>query len=285
MDFLGLMILPFLACLILTGIHAYLGIHVLDRGVIFVDLALAQIAALGATVAFLFGYELHSTAGYFFSLTFALAGAVFFAFLRDREGTIPQEAFIGVLYAVSSAACVLVLSSSADGGEELKSLLVGHLLLIDLTELITVSIIYSLLGVFHWWYRERFTLLSHDPDTLEIQGRSIRLWDLLFYGTFAVVITSSVELAGVLLVFSFLVVPAVCGRLFFSRIRERLLFGWMIGGAASICGILASYKLDLPTGATIVVSLGIIALASLIVHTIFFRSGVSYSARIKGVGY
>lgn len=251
-DFFDLMLRPFLACLILTGIHVHLGLHVIQREVIFVDLALAQVAAFGATVGLFFGWSLHSTQSYFCSLLFTLVGAGIFAGTRFRKPVVPQEALIGIVYAVSAAASILVLSRSAEGSEELKTLLVGHLLFVDWLEIWEIFILYSLIGALHFYFRKPLMLISTKPDKAFRQGYRVRLWDFLFYGTFGVVVTSSTELAGVLLVFSFLIVPAVCGVLLTNEVRGRLVVGWICGVVTSIVGLNLSYFLDLPTGAAIV---------------------------------
>jgi len=251
------MLRPFLACLILTGIHAYLGLHVIERGVIFVDLALAQIAALGATVGFLLGFGLHSTQGYVIALIFTFAGAAIFAATRLRKPLVPQEAIIGIVYAVAAAAAILVLSRTPEGGEELKSLLVGHLLFVDWPELVHLSGLYSLIGLIHWRVRRPLLAISQDPERAFARGLRVRWWDFLFYATFGFVVTSSVEVAGVLLVFSFLIVPAVCGVLLARTVSRRLLVGWVSGTLTSVAGIAASYAWDLPTGAAVVCAFGV----------------------------
>ena len=255
-EFLHLMIKPFVACLILTGIHAYLGLHVIEREVIFVDLALAQIAAFGATLGFLWGFGLHSTEGYLTALGFTFVGAAVFALTRLRKPLVPQESLIGVVYAVSAAASILVLSRAPEGGEELKALLVGHLLFVEWPEIVKVLFLYSLIGAVHWLARAPLLAISQDPEGAFAKGLRVRWWDFLFYATFGFVVTSSVEMAGVLLVFSFLMVPAVCGVLLAETISSRLLIGWVIGVLTSLAGIALSYLWDLPTGATVVCAFG-----------------------------
>jgi len=256
--FFQLMMKPFAACLVLTGIHAYLGLHVIEREVIFVDLALAQIAAFGATLGFLWGFGLHSTQGYLIALGFTFIGAAVFALTRLRKQIVPQEALIGIVYAVSAAASILVLSRAPEGGEELKALLVGHLLFVDWPEIAKVLILYSIIGLIHWVARKQFLAISQDPERAFAQGLHVRLWDFLFYATFGFVVTSSVEMAGVLLVFSFLIVPAICGALLAQTIGKRLLIGWIVGTLTSVAGVIASYFWDLPTGATIVCTFGVV---------------------------
>ncbi|MBI1977843.1 MAG: metal ABC transporter permease [Candidatus Omnitrophica bacterium] len=247
---------PFLACLILTGIHAYLGIHVIERGVIFVDLALAQIAALGATIGFLFGFSLHGSSNYWFSLGATFLGAVIFSLTRTKKERIPQEAIIGIVYAVSAAFAILILSHFPEGDEEIRHMLVGNILLVDLHQIVKMAILYGLIGAFHWYFRKTFILISTNSDSAFRKGISIKGWDILFYLTFGFVVTSSVQIAGVLLVFSFLIVPAVGAILFSDRLSKRLFLGWAIGTIASFIGMFLSYYLDLPTGATVVCTFG-----------------------------
>ncbi len=271
-DFILLMWKPLLACLILTGIHTYLGVHVIERKVIFVDLALAQIAALGAVIAYLFGYSLHGQATYWFSLTATFIGAIIFSITRMRKEKIPQEAIIGIVYAISAAAAVLVLSRSSEGDEEIRQMLVGNILLVDLHDIMTMAVLYSLVGLFHWHFRKKFILISTKPDDAFKQGISVKWWDIVFYLTFGLIVTSSVHIAGVLLVFSFLIVPAVAAILFSQKLSTRLFLGWAIGVAASFLGIFTSYYLDLPTGATIVCCFGgILVLLSVIRPFMNFR--------------
>lgn len=255
-DAFDIMLKPFVACVILTGIHSYLGFHVIERGVIFVDLALAQMAAFGATVGFLWGVSLHSPESFLLSSAFALVGGGIFALTRHRSPVVPQEALIGIAYAVAAAGAILILSRAPEGGEELKSLLVGHLLFVDWPEIVKMALIYGVVGVIHWVYRHPLLEISRDPEKAFESGRNVRLWDFLFYGTFAFVVTSSVEIAGVLLVFSFLVVPAVCGAFLARSTAARLWIGWGTSVVTTILGVSASYYWDLPTGATVVCLFG-----------------------------
>ncbi|MFA5976283.1 MAG: iron chelate uptake ABC transporter family permease subunit [Elusimicrobiota bacterium] len=255
-EIIQILLWPALACLVLTGIHAYLGLHVVERGVIFVDLSLAQIASLGATIALLSGFDLHSQTTYVTSLGFTLLGAAIFAFVRMQRGKVPQEAFIGIVYAVSAAAAVLVMDRLPEGGEHIKYILVGNLLAVTPLEVVKIAVVYAFVGLLHWIWRKPFLAISTHHDTAEETGYQGRLWDFLFYGTFGFVVTSSVAIAGVLLVFSFLIVPAVGAMLFFDRVGPRLAFGWTMGTLVSLIGIYASYGFDTPTGATVVCTFG-----------------------------
>jgi zinc/manganese transport system permease protein len=267
------LLLPaFVASLILTGIHAYLGVHVVERGVIFVDLSLAQIAALGTTVAYLMGYDLHSTAAYLFSLSFTFLGAAIFAMSRvHRQTRIPQEAVIGIVYAVSAAVAILIMSKATQETEHLKEMLVGNILSVTWPELAKTAVLYSLVGVFHYVFRQRFLTISMDEQAAERQGLNVRFWDFLFYVSFGFVVTSSVAIAGVLLVFCFLIVPSVTAMLFASRLGPRLAIGWTMGALVSAGGVALSFVLDLPTGAAIVATFGLTLLLLAGVRKAFFK--------------
>jgi len=257
MEMLILMLAPFVACLILSGIHCYLGLHVVTRGVIFVDLALAQIAAFGATLALLFGYELSSIQAYIFSLVFTFVGAGIFALGRFREKVVPQEAIIGIVYAVFSAAAILVLDHAPHAHEAIKAMLVGSILFVSWPMVIKILLIYSAVGIFHFIFRSKFLLISRDVDEARRQGIPVMFWDFLFYITFGFVVTSSVRIAGVLLVFSYLVVPATCAMLLIKGTLRKLILGWIIGFLVSVFGLFFSAKWDLPTGASVVVCFGL----------------------------
>jgi zinc/manganese transport system permease protein len=216
---------PFAICLVLTGIHTYLGTHVLARGVIFVDLALAQIAALGTTAAFLMGFATDSDASYWISLLFTFVGAAVFSLSRLDEDRVPQEAIIGITYVVASAIAILAVDKAPHGAEHIKYLLVGSVLWVTWPAVLKTAGLYVLIGIFHYAYRVRFTLISNDPAAARRQGLNLKLWDFLFYASFGFVINSSVRIAGVLLVFSFLIVPAVVGALFTRSLAVRLAIG------------------------------------------------------------
>ena len=256
-ELLALLWAPFLMCLVLTGIHAYLGVHVLSREVVFVDIALAQIAALGATAAFLLGWEADTWESYAFGLSATFVGALVLALTRSRRRHVSQEAVIGVVYAVSSAAAVLLADRAAHGAEHVRAMLVGNLLAVRGSEVVEVAALYAAIGIFHWLCRRPFFLISTAPDTAYREGWRVRLWDFLFYASFGVVVTSSVRIAGVLLVFSYLIVPALAGIMLGRTIPAKLLIGWGFGTLVSVIGMTASAAFDLPTGATVVCAFGL----------------------------
>ena len=272
MDILSFLAAPFIASLILTGIHAYLGVHVVERGVIFVDLSLAQIAALGASVAIIYGADPHESATYWVSLGFTFLGAFVFANVRGKRSRIPQEAIIGICYAVASAAAILAMSKATSESEHLKDMLVGNILAVSWPEVGKTAALYGAIGLFHYIFRKKFLAISIDPQRAEQEGISIRFWDFLFYASFGFVVTSSVAIAGVLLVFCYLIVPSVAAMLYADSIGKRLAIGWTMGTVVSALGVYLSLQLDLPTGATIVVTFGLVLIIMAAVRPLFQRA-------------
>jgi zinc/manganese transport system permease protein len=260
LDIASFLAAPFVASLILTGIHAYLGVHVVERGVIFVDLSLAQIAALGATIALLLPLssgDPHAPEVYWISLAFTFIGAGVFAMVRVREARVPQEAIIGISYAVASAAAILAMSKSTSQAEHLKDMLVGNIIAVSWPEVYRTAVLYGAVGLFHFRFRRQFLAISMAHDRPETTGLNVRLWDFLFYASFGLVVTSSVAIAGVLLVFCYLIVPSVAAMLYAEGIGRRLAIGWTMGTVVSAAGVYLSLVLDLPTGATIVCTFGL----------------------------
>jgi len=249
------MIWPLAACVVLTGILVYLGVHVIARKVIFVDLALAQIAALGTVTGVLLGYEVGKdlTALYLYSLTFTIFGAFIFSATRMKGEKVPHEAIIGIVYAVTFAATILVLSKSALGPQELDHIIKGELLWVQAPTVIKTAIIYASVGIFHFIFRKKFMAISFDAVKADDDGVNVRLWDFLFYMSFGFVITSSVAIAGVFLVFSYLVIPSVGAMLLSDKLGKRLAIGWVAGSIISFIGVKLSYNTGLPTSPLIVV--------------------------------
>src|SRR4051794_8007703 len=281
MGTLSFLLAPFIASLILTGIHAYLGVHVVERGVIFVDLSLAQIAALGTTIAVLYGIDPHSGAAYGISLLFTFIGAAVFSTIRGHRARIPQEAIIGICYAVASAAAILAMSKATSESEHLKDMLVGNILAVSWPEVAKTAALYGAIGIFHFVFRHQFLAISMDHDRTETHGRSVRFWDFLFYASFGFVVTSSVSIAGVLLVFCYLIVPSVAAMLYAESIGRRLAIGWTMGTIVSAVGVYASLQLDLPTGATIVCTFGIALIIMALVRPFILRAAAQPAAMMR----
>ncbi len=262
---------PIVAGLIIAGIHAYLGLHVVERGVIFVDLSLAQIASLGAAIAVFRGSDPHDPAIYWMSLIFTLIGAAIFAMIKGQDAHIPQEAIIGISYAVASAAVIITMSKSTGEAEHLKDMLVGNILSVQWPEVWLTGGIYAAIGVFHWIFRKRFLEISQDPKAVAARGISVRFWDFLFYASFGLVVTRSVAIAGVLLVFCYLIVPSVGAMLWAKKIGPRLAIGWVMGLFVSALGMYFSVQFDLPTGATIVCTFGLILVVMALLRPLVVR--------------
>jgi zinc/manganese transport system permease protein len=258
METFNFLLYPFLACLLLILIHAWFGIHILERGIIFVDLALAQFIGIGIALAFLYGRE----KSMLFSLIFALLGAIILALSKKAARYVNIEAFIGVLYIFSFSAAILILDRSPHGLEEFKGIMNGNILWVTPDDILSTAIVYGAVGVLHFMLRKRFHALT-------FEGKGGFLLELLFFASFAVVLVKSVHIAGILQVFSFLVVPALIGRLFFAKTRHVLLVGWLVGVMVSVLGIILSYKLDLPTAPVIVASLACIFFIMLSIKIVF----------------
>jgi zinc/manganese transport system permease protein len=250
---------PFAACLLLPPLLVYLGLHVVKREIIFVDLALAQLATLGTSLALLMGYDFHDRAAFWISLLVTFLGAALFSWTRGTQKVaVPQEAIIGITFVVAAAGVILLLSRVAGGREELEHLLTGDILNVTAAEVGQRALLFAILGGVYAAFHKRFALISAEPEQAFAQGMRVRLWDFLFYAAFALVVVSFVRVAGVLLTFTYLIVPAVCAVALARRWIARLAVGWGIGAAASMVGLGASFWLDLPTGAAIVVANGLL---------------------------
>jgi zinc/manganese transport system permease protein len=257
MELLLLMKWPLIASLILPWLLVYLGLHIVQRGVIFVDLALAQTAAFGTCVAMLMGYDVHDWQSFALSQVFTFTGAVVLTFTRGRDQRVPQEALIGIVYVVAAAAAILALSKSAGGHEELQRSMVGELLVVPPAEVLKTFGLFVVLGAVHFLLRRKFLAISANAKKAEEEGLSVRWWDFVFYILFGLVVTSFVHIGGVLLVFSYLVVPAVCATYLANSIPGRFIAGWAIATGASVVSLFITVKVDLPIGAATVCMLGV----------------------------
>ena len=273
MEYLELLLWPIIATFVLTGIHVYLGLHVVTRGVIFVDLALAQVAALGMAIGVLIGLVHESITVYLIALLFTTLGAGLFALTREIQRRFNQEAIIGIVYVVSAALMIILLSKLPEGGEHLNHLLVGSILFVSPSAVIKTAVLYTVIGLFHYRYRVAFLSVSKFPGHDEVQQVNTKLWDFMFYVSFGLVVTSSVQIAGILLVFSYLIIPAVAALLFVRGIKQRLLFGWAFGVVGSLFGMFISVLFDLPTGASIVAAFGTLLVLVILVKGIRQNNG------------
>jgi len=259
-ELIEIMLAPFAACMVLVALFAYLGIHIIAREIIFVDLSLAQMAALGSTCALIFHVQPDSTLGYLFSLSFALIGAFIFSVthVSQHRRRVPQEAIIGITFVVASAASIMVAGMSSEGHHVIEEVMVGSILWVTWPTVLRRLVVFIAVGIFHWFMRERFLTISLQEERAEALGWNIRWWDFLFYASFGVAITAAVPVAGVLLVFTFLVVPAVIAFLFTRNPTSLVLISWAAAAVACAAGLVSSYQFDLPTGPLIVCVFGLV---------------------------
>ncbi|MFZ4857669.1 MAG: metal ABC transporter permease [Desulfuromonadaceae bacterium] len=263
METLSFLAWPFATCLLLILIHTWFGVHILERGIIFVDLALAQFISIGIALSLLAdGYRMP------LAVLFALGGALIMTFTRRVARHVNVEAFIGVLYIFSFGVCSLILDRTAHGMEEFKSILNGNILWVTPEALAATALLYGAVGLLHWFMRKRF----HD---LTFNGEGPLWVEFLFFASFALVLVKSVMLAGILQVFSFLVVPALLGRLFFRSTGKILVAGWTAGTLVSSGGIALSHLLDLPTAPLIVAGLALLFFAALAAKAFIHRNEAS----------
>ena len=249
---------PAMACVLLPWLLVYLGLHVVQRGIIFIDIAMAQMASLGICVAVLIGFEPEDLMAYVIGLAVTLVGAAIFSISGKRASSAPQEAIIGIAYVVAAAAAILLLSRSPHGNEEIRNMLVGDITVVSATEVWKCLAVFAVVGVVHFLLRQKFLLISFEREVAYERGLRVRWWDFLFYATFGLVVTIFVRVAGVLLVFSYLIVPAVCAVLLVRSTSRRLLIGWIISLLGGIAGLFFSFWWDLPSGAAIVCTFGVL---------------------------
>ncbi len=264
---LDLILVPLAAALVILAINAYFGLHIIRRGVIFVDLAFAQIAALGSTVAFLLGAHGGSATSYLFAFGFTLLGALLFSFTRVEHGQVSQEAYIGISYVVASAAVILLSSFTAEGTEHIKETLTGSLIWVTWPTVLKIAGVYALIAIFHWLVRHKMIAVTFSPGSV----RNVRLWDFIFYVSFGVAITFAVDVAGVLLIFSTLVIPAVIAFLYTNRLLPALLLAWATGAVAIVGGVAVSFIWDITTGPLLVVAFGAVLVVAALLRPLLRR--------------
>jgi len=264
--FFEMMATPVVAALVLVGMHGYLGTHVVRRSVIFVDIALAQMAAFGVAISMLFGAEVGTAAAFWVGLGSTFLGAILLSLTRSKVRKVPQEAYIGIVYVVFSAGMILVLSQVAHGGEEIHNLLVGSILWVSWGTVLKTAIVYGALAVLLYWWHKPFQRISIDSEATHQEGLSLQLWDFLFYMVLGTVVTISVQIAGVLMVFTILVVPSVMAMRIIKSARYQMIYLLLVGIIAVVCGSAVSYVYDLPTGATIVCAFGCLLVLQILVE-------------------
>ena len=280
-DALSLLLLPFAASVAFVLIHAYLGVHVLRRKVVFADLALAQLSALGVTVAFAVGHTPSSPAGFAYALLFTTIGAALLTLVRRLARFVSQEAFVGILYVFATAATVLVVDRAPQGAEHVKRILMGSILTVTPRELASLAALYAVIALLHWFARRPLLAVSSEATPAGRSMLAVSIWDFLFFLSFGVVVASSVSIAGVLLVFSFLIVPAVIGSIFSNDVRVALPIAWGAGIAAAAAGLAGAYVLDLPTGAAMVTAFTLLLVLAGVAKALAFVGAKERRANLR----
>jgi zinc/manganese transport system permease protein len=274
---LDLMIVPFVAAMVILGINAYFGLHIIKRGVIFVDLAFAQIAALGGTIAFLIGAEHDSISAYAFAFGATLAGALLFSMTRTRSEDVTQEAYIGIAYVIASATVILLSSFSPEGAEHVKETLTGSLIWVTWPAVLKMTAAYVVIAAFHILFRRRMLAITFSPERV----KNVKLWDFIFYLTFGLAVTFAVNMAGVLLIFSTLVIPAVIAFLYTRQLGPALIIAWLSGSIAIAAGIGVSFAFDVTTGPLLVVSFGVVLILALLIRPLVRPKRVERAGRAE----
>ncbi len=259
---------PFIACLSTIGILGYFGIHVLKREIIFIDIAMAQIAAFGITVSLLFNIDAESNSTYFFSIGFTTLAAAVFAYIKDEKLKIPLEAIIGLSYAISSTATVLIMDRIAGAAEHIKEMLIGSILWVSRGEIVKAIIVYYIIGTIHYIFRAKFIAISENSKRAQELGINVKLWDFIFYATLGIVVMHSVKIGGILIVFAFLVIPASISALFMKSWFSRIILAWIMGTIVSVAGLYFSWQLDLPSGPAVILVLGVVLFSAMILKKI-----------------
>ncbi|NQU85887.1 MAG: metal ABC transporter permease [Mariniphaga sp.] len=275
MEILEFMFIPFTACILLISSNVYFGIHVLKREIIFIDIALAQIAALGGTIAMVISditsdshaghdHGEDSVSSFIFSVLFCTIAAFIFSLLKSKKIKIPLEALIGIAYAVATTAAVIILDKSAGSDVHIHDMLTGALLWVGWDQVVKLAIVVGLVGLFHVIFRKKFFKLSDNYHKTETGLKNKGLWDFLFYFSFGIVIVQAVSVGGIITVFAFLIIPASISALYATQWYSRIFIGLGIGAVVTLLGLYFSWELDVPCSPVIIMFLGVVLLISLL---------------------
>ncbi len=271
------MLAPFVVCILLIGINIYFGIHVIKREIIFIDIALAQIAALGGTIAGILhdllpghgehSHDEHGMMWYLFAIGFTTLAALMFSVLKSKKLPIPLESLIGIAYAVAATGAVIILDKAAGGDVHVHEMVAGSILWVNWYQITVLLIVFGLVGLFHFLYRKRFLGLTDSYNNGEKNNYSF-WWDFLFYATFGIAVVFSVQVGGILTVFAFLIIPASISALFSENWLNRILIGWGLGTLVTVCGLYLSWTMDVPSSPTVILFLGVFLLLAIVVRAL-----------------
>ena len=273
---IGFILPPFIGCLFIVLINVYFGIHVIKREIIFIDIALASIAALGSVVGMVLfhsthaehSHESHGILPYLFSLGFISIASYAFTMLKHRKISIPLEAIIGIAYAVATTLTVIILDKGAGGDVHVHDMLIGSVLWISWSQVIRIGTIVILVGTFHFIFRKKFLRLTECFQDAYREMKRPKSWDFLFYFSFGIVVVEAVNIAGILTVFAFLILPSSLAVIVSHSWASKLRTGWVAGISASFIGLVLSIKLDVPSAPVIIVLLGLFLLGWFFVYKV-----------------
>ena len=271
------MLAPFVVCILLIGINIYFGIHVIKREIIFIDIALAQIAALGGTIAVILhdllpghaghSHDEHGLMWYIFAIGFTTLAALMFSFLKSKKLPIPLESLIGIAYAVAATGAVIILDKAAGGDVHVHEMVAGSILWVNWQQILVLLLVFGLVGLFHFIYRKKFLDLTDSYNNGENNSHNF-WWDFLFYTSFGIAVVFSVQVGGILTVFAFLIIPASISALFSKNWLPRILIGWGLGTLVTICGLYLSWTMDVPSSPTVILFLGVFLLLAIVVRSL-----------------
>ena len=248
---------PITACVLLAGILGYFGNHILSRGIIFIDIALAQIVALGTMIGLLFGFAEGSVAVQIITLIFTLIIVIFFALTKFEKQLIPQEAIIGIIYGLGLGIATLFAEYIPRGSNYITKTITGNILWCTWDEIIFAFELFVAIGIVHIFLGKNFIKITDAKDQFPFSPQKVRMMEVIFYITFGIVVVKAVPIAGIFLVFILLIAPTSIATIFTSQWKWRFIWSWIIGIVLSLVGIIISYQLDISNGPAIVCLMGI----------------------------
>ena len=249
---------PIAASVLLAGVLGYFGTHILTRGIIFIDIAIAQIAALGTMIGLLLGFAEESAGVQLLSYGFTMIVIGSFAFLRTRQSVIPAEAVIGIIYCLGLALALLLAERIPGGSNYITKTITGNILWVTWDKVFIIALLFAGIGLIHLVFGAKFISLSEICRINPSLQLKDKLYSLLFYTTFCIVVVKSVQIGGIFLVFTLLIAPSVASSLYFQSWKSRLVWSWVIGIFGTVSGIFLSYSLNVSNGPAIVVLLGLL---------------------------
>ena len=256
---LDFMVQAFALSVIVGILLSYLGVHVISRGIVFVDLALGQISSLGVAYSDYIG-----TGKTVIPIVFTLVGAFLMSFINIRDKRLKLEAIIGIIYAVTSAITVMLISKTPHGDSDIQEVLFGNILSVSWDQIKMVAIVFSAIGLLHLFFFKKFIAVTESfsrfdttltKNNFQTQG-AFSLWNFLFYISIGLSIVFAVRLSGVIPVFSFLIIPAVGAIMIAKNNRSIIMLAALISVLGAFFGLNISYKFDFPAGSSIVTALG-----------------------------